>query len=94
MTDTPTAEALANSCGIVRLWDDDNEFIWSSSERRPLVDVLAEIGDWTLATFDWPGRGRVWMGKMRLGEAGDIEAVPASEFLRTVRYGYNPALDR
>lgn len=83
MIETIDAERITNSAGHLRLWDGDtHHHLWSNhsepaSERRALVDVLAERDGWTAATFDWPNRGRVWAGSMRLNDTGGIEAKPA-----------------
>lgn len=83
MIETIDPEKITNSAGHLRLWDGDtHHHLWSNhsepaSERRALVDVLAERVGWTAATFDWPNRGRVWAGSMRLNDTGGIEAKPA-----------------
>ncbi len=100
MTDTtPTlAEQIANGGGHLRLWDGRTvEFVWSNSteppeDRLPLLDVLAEREGWTLATLDHAERGRVWSGRMRVDENGDIEARPESEFLAGIILPVNPAV--
>ena len=98
MTNTNSlAELLAGSAGHLRLWDGRTvEFVWSNGteppeERRPLLDVLAEREGWTLATFDYPGRGRVWAGRMRVDENGDVEARPEREFLSAIAWPGLPA---
>ncbi|WP_229482188.1 hypothetical protein [Mycolicibacterium mageritense] len=44
------------------------------------------IDDSVLATFDWPDRGRVWSGRMRIGDNGDVVAIPEWEFIEKVGY--------
>ncbi len=92
-TPTPRADAIENTRCDIRLWDPaTTEFVWSNhpDEQRPLLDVLAGRPGWTLATLDWPGRGRVWSGRMRVGEDGDVEARPESEFLTVITLPANP----
>ncbi len=97
-TATPLADRYATTSGHLRLWDPATiEFVWSNQseppeDRRPLLDVLAERGGWTLATFDWPSRGRVWSGRMRVGENGDVEERPDSAFLTSIKVPDNAAL--
>ncbi|ORA24920.1 hypothetical protein [Mycobacterium aquaticum] len=96
MTDTPVADTLATTQGHLRLWDSATlTLLWSNSteppeSRRPLLDVLAERNGWTSATFDWPGRGRVWAGRVRLGDNGDVEARPEWDFIEGVVVAANP----
>ncbi|MDV7192619.1 hypothetical protein [Mycolicibacterium fortuitum] len=91
MIETIDPEKITNSTGHLRLWDGDtHNHLWSNhsepaSERRPLAEVLAERVGWTPATFDWPNRGRVWAGSMRLDSTGNIEAKPAG-FQYTERF--------
>lgn len=94
-TATPHADAIENTRCDIRLWDTaTGEFVWSNhpDEHRPLLEFLAERTGWTLATLDWPGRGRVWSGRMRVGENGDVEARPESEFLAGIIVQVNPAV--
>lgn len=92
MIETIDAERITNSAGHLRLWDGDtHHHLWSNhsepaSERRALVDVLAERDGWTAATFDWPNRGRVWAGRMRVSDNGDVEAAQELEFLAGVGF--------
>jgi hypothetical protein len=90
---TPIADALAGTAGTVRLWDPTtNEFVWAPGGETTLVEAVDARDGWTLATFDWPGRGRVWAGRLRLTDAGEVEARPESEFLAAIRTVDNPAV--
>ncbi|GJJ23705.1 hypothetical protein [Mycolicibacterium mageritense] len=105
MSNTPITDALANTHGHLRLWSPTAmEFLlWSNHvELTPTAGSLVEFlieqqtksnpQGWVLATFDYPGRGRVWSGRMRIGDNGDVEAVHESEFLTALRVDDNPLI--
>lgn len=95
-TATPIADQASKAPGHLRLWDSASiEFMWSSDTLRDagpsLLDVLTEAGGWVLATYDYASRGRVWSGRLRIGENGDVESRPESEFLTVISWPANPA---
>ncbi len=96
-TATPLADQATKAPGHLRLWDSATiEFIWSSDTPRDagpsLVEVLAAAGGWVLATYDYATRGRIWSGRLRIGENGDVEARPESEFLTAIALPINPLM--
>ena len=94
----PTTEARPTY--IVRLWDlTINEFLWASDQQGELTaldEFLRGQPGWTGATLDKSAGdgtgGRLWAGRLRLGDDGLIEARPELAFLAPVLYGDDPLL--
>ncbi len=96
-TATPIADQAAKAPGHLRLWDSATiESIWSSDTPRDagpsLHEVLTAAGGWVLATYDYALVGRIWAGRMRIGENGDVEARPEFEFLAAIELPINTVM--
>ena len=78
---------------VVNLWDADTQaHLWSSRGATTMLEeFLGALDGWTLATID-NADGRIWAGRARIDDNGQLEMRPEYEFLRHILIpGISPA---